>query len=146
MITTLGAISLFEQFKSKRGRLIRLCVSKQWSEWLELDFKITASTDGRLTRDDRRSLGKELSAFANSQGGLIVWGVEASRGAPDEADVARATRPIQHLAALLRTLRRRLRRRCRQQSWEYNTYRSGTAARRAVSSSHLCQRSTAIRS
>jgi hypothetical protein len=104
MIKSAGAQALFEQFKSRRGGLIRSCVTNQWSEWLELDFKTTPSTDGRLKRDDRKSLGKELSAFANSQGGLIVWGVEAKRGGPDEPDITKAIQPIPHLAAFLADL------------------------------------------
>lgn len=48
-----------------------------------LEFKVIGSD---LTqRDDKRNLAVALSGFANSDGGVIVWGVEARRVAKDQS-------------------------------------------------------------
>jgi hypothetical protein len=45
-------------------------------EHLHLDFKTVDKADFSK-REDRRNLAKCISGFANSDGGLIVWGVDA---------------------------------------------------------------------
>ena len=54
------------------------------TEELFIDFK-RAVSDGKnfitLHRDDRKNLAKAISGFGNSEGGVIVWGVECSRDA-----------------------------------------------------------------
>jgi hypothetical protein len=54
---------------------IRRFVDNGREEDLHLDFKNVL--DPRLNRDDRKNLAIALSAFANSDGGIIVWGVDA---------------------------------------------------------------------
>lgn len=49
-------------------------------EHLFLDFKLV-SNPALVSRDDRRNLAKALSGFANSSGGLVVWGVDARKNA-----------------------------------------------------------------
>lgn len=71
-------------------------------EDLYLDFKRKENpASAALSDADKRNLSKSLSGLAHSVGGLIIWGVEASRGGNDleEADVARALCPIQNVAA-----------------------------------------------
>lgn len=60
-------------------------IQERQQEHLHLDFKLI-STSG-MGRDDRRNLAKAISGFANSDGGLIVWGVDASKNA-DGVDCA----------------------------------------------------------
>src|ERR1039458_9049061 len=45
-----------------------------------LDFK-TVSNANLRGNDDKRNLAKSLSGFANSSGGIIVWGVDARKNA-----------------------------------------------------------------
>jgi hypothetical protein len=59
----------------------------QQTEHLQLDFKTVNSA--LLNRDDRMSLACALSGFANSSGGLIVWGVDARKNG-DGVDCATA--------------------------------------------------------
>lgn len=67
-------------------------------EGLQLDFKLKSNTtNGELNRDDRKVLGPALSAFANSAGGLLVWGIEAKRNS-DGVDAADREVPIPNLA------------------------------------------------
>src|ERR1022692_4832237 len=54
----------------------------EWqSEELFLDFKRSASNGAgrRLTDHDRDNLGRAISGFGNSEGGLIVWGACRAR-------------------------------------------------------------------
>lgn len=50
-------------------------VSDRRREDLTLDFKLAPTAFGN--RDERRTLATAISGFANSAGGLLVWGVEA---------------------------------------------------------------------
>jgi len=51
---------------------------------------------GELNREDRENLGVALSAFSNSRGGLIVWGVTARKD-DDGVDCATALQPIANI-------------------------------------------------
>lgn len=85
---------LFDQIKSEGADAIDRFVMQRQQENVELEFKTKANHGaGDLTKDDRRNLGILLSAFANSMGGLIVWGVAASKN-EDDIDCASATKPI----------------------------------------------------
>jgi Schlafen, AlbA_2 len=69
------------------------------SEELFLDFKRSAN-DGngkRLHDRDLNNLAKAISGFGNSEGGVIIWGVDASPDI-DDADVAKARKPIKNVA------------------------------------------------
>lgn len=46
-------------------------------EHLQLDFKTV--NDSSIDKDDRKNLAKYISGFANSAGGIIVWGIDARR-------------------------------------------------------------------
>ena len=71
-------------------------ISESQSEELFLDFKRSASNGAgkRLTDHDRNNLGRAISGFGNSEGGLIVWGVDC-RSDEREGDVAFETFPLQ---------------------------------------------------
>lgn len=69
------------------------------SEELFLDFKRSADhgVGNRLHDTDRKNLGEAISGFGNSEGGVIVWGVDC-RPHPKRGDVAGAKHPIAHPA------------------------------------------------
>lgn len=73
------------------------------TEELFLDFKQAAS-DGKSMRtlhpNDRRNLGKAISAFGNSEGGVLVWGIECSRDL-DIGDVAKAKVKVKNVHRFL---------------------------------------------
>lgn len=57
-------------------------IINQQTEELFLDFKQAVSIGKNfvtLHRDDRKNLAKAISGFGNSEGGVILWGVECSR-------------------------------------------------------------------
>jgi hypothetical protein len=92
--------ALFEQIEREGFVAIEQAVAERQQENVGLDFKEKSdASNGRLTRDDRQMLAENLSAFANSAGGLLVLGVEARKDA-DGVDAAAAVRPIKELARL----------------------------------------------
>lgn len=66
------------------------------TEELFLDYKRSADggAGGALHNNDRSNLAKAISAFGNSEGGVIVWGVDC-RNVPGQGDVPTAAHPIQ---------------------------------------------------
>ena len=82
--------------------MIESFVNEGREEDLQLDFKTTNSTDFS-NRDDRKTLATAISGFANSSGGLIIWGVEAKPNR-DNTHFATAKKPIAGLRFFLTKL------------------------------------------
>lgn len=78
-------MNLLDFFNSiDESRLKEFVVSKQ-EENLHLDFKTVNRTD--LSHgDDKKNFARALSGFANSCGGIIVWGVDARKDNTTEID------------------------------------------------------------
>jgi hypothetical protein len=72
-------------------------IAERQSEELFVDFKRSSDngTGARLSDADRGNFAKAISGFGNSEGGIIVWGVDCR---PNQAigDVARAKVEIQN--------------------------------------------------
>ena len=63
------------------------------SETLHLEFKKKKTREKpELERDDKQNLGRLISAFSNSDGGLLVWGIHTKK--VEEIDVAAETRSV----------------------------------------------------
>lgn len=79
---------------AKRGEVaLRDFCTNQFAETLHLEFKQkknpqTASLDG----DDKQNAGKLASAFSNSDGGVVIWGIATTK--VDSFDVATESKPI----------------------------------------------------
>ncbi|HEY4129401.1 MAG TPA: ATP-binding protein [Gemmatimonadaceae bacterium] len=89
-------MSLSDLFDSLDATRIAEYIRTQQEEHLLLDFK-TASRSDLSGSDDRKNFAKALSGFANSDGGLIVWGVDARKLKPDGPDCATAEKEIDNL-------------------------------------------------
>lgn len=88
---------LFDQIVDEGSPAIDRLVTERFQENVELEFKTKSNSDtGDLSKDDRKNLGILLSAFANSMGGLIVWGVGARKN-DDGVDCANEPIPIKQL-------------------------------------------------
>ena len=90
------AEDLFEEISAAGITAIDEFIATRRSEELFLDFK-RSSTDGvgsRLDDNDRKNFAKAISGFGNSEGGVLVWGVNCSNDAAG-ADVAQFKVPIQ---------------------------------------------------
>jgi len=73
------------------------------TEELFLDFKQAVSGGKNfncLHRDDRKNLAKAISGFGNSEGGVIVWGVECARD-KEVGDVAQAKVKVRNVHRFL---------------------------------------------
>jgi hypothetical protein len=83
------AEDLFERIKTEGEGAIEYFIETQQSEELFLDFKRSADNGSgiKLHNNDRQNLAKAISGFGNSEGGIIVWGIECSRD-PKKGDVA----------------------------------------------------------
>jgi hypothetical protein len=98
----LGAFSNMDRAEDLFNRIVaggetaidELIASRQ-SEELFLDFKRSSDNGSgrRLSDVDRKNLAKSISGFGNSEGGVVVWGIDCSRNA-DGADVASLKVPL----------------------------------------------------
>lgn len=77
-------------------------VANGQEEHLTLDFK-TVSNANLKGEDDKRNFAKALSGFANSSGGLIVWGVDARKNSQG-VDCAVEAKPISSLRLFISRL------------------------------------------
>lgn len=66
-----------------------------WTETLFLDFKRSSDNGAgtKLHAKDRDRLGKAVSGFANSDGGVLVWGINCSKNSNGE-DAADTPIPV----------------------------------------------------
>lgn len=77
-------------------------ISQNQEEHLNLDFKTINNSDLSHS-DDKKNLAKSLSGFANSSGGIIVWGIDARKNS-DGVDCASARKEIDRLALFVSRL------------------------------------------
>lgn len=85
------AFSLLELLKTKGLSQINAWIEEGLREDLHLDFKRKTNPGvARLSPDDKRNFSRALSGFANSDSGLIIWGI----GAPGSGGGIRTKHPI----------------------------------------------------
>jgi Schlafen, AlbA_2 len=94
-------MGLRDDFEAITLDTIRGFVNDGREEDLHLDFKNVV--DPALARDDRKTLATAVSGFANSDGGIIVWGIDARPNAHG-VDCASALREIPNVQLCLTRL------------------------------------------
>jgi len=72
-------------------------------EHLHLEFKVINKSDFSH-RDDRKNFAKAVSGFANSDGGIIVWGIEANSKNDEGIDCATSKQELEHASLFLSKL------------------------------------------
>ena len=93
-----SAASLFEQFlygDSANLDRVNKAIAESEPETLYLDFKRNASggaVNAKPTDHTKEHLSRTVSAFANTEGGLIVWGVESKDGSANRGEPIPAIR------------------------------------------------------
>lgn len=92
------AEDIFKRIEDKGVAAIHEFIAEAASEELFLDFKLSKDrgANSRLAEDDLRNYSEAISGFGNSEGGVIVWGVECSPKNPNKADVASRREPIEN--------------------------------------------------
>jgi hypothetical protein len=89
--------SLFDKIQAEGEPALQRLVADKLQESVDLDFKIKKdSNSGNAADDDKKNLAKLLSAFSNSMGGLVIWGVDARKN-PEGVDCAIALTPISNI-------------------------------------------------
>lgn len=90
------AEDIYKRIQSEGEVAINDFILSRSSEELFLDFKRSSDHGaGRtLHQNDRNNLAKAISGFGNSEGGVIIWGIDCSSDQVG-ADVARSRSPIQ---------------------------------------------------
>jgi Putative DNA-binding domain len=95
-------LTLKELFDSLSGEHLQTWIARGQEEHLRLDFK-TASSPDLSSTDDKKNLAKVLAGFANSDGGIAVWGVDARKNS-DGVDCAIALKLIPNAALFVSRL------------------------------------------
>ena len=83
------------------GLLEKWRANKQ-PETLHLDFKRGGWDGGDVRGDDRKALAKALSAFSNTEGGVLVFGAATGKGKPDTLESFEPIDRIEQYAERLR--------------------------------------------
>ena len=94
--------SLFETLDTWAA--IERLIADGEAEGLYLECKAPASS--QLTREQRAQLAEAASGFANTGGGVILWGVSTTRHAHSTLDVLTQTEPIGHSLRLAQEIDR----------------------------------------
>ncbi len=86
--------SVYEQFCNGGWSYLQGLAKDREEETLHLDFKRKKDTqNGKPDRIDKSNFSKALSGFANAEGGVLAWGVDARQGA-DGFDAVQGLAPI----------------------------------------------------
>ena len=80
-------------------KMIEKYVSSKQQEDLHLEFKELANGQS-IGKDDRKNLAKAISGFANSDGGIVIWGISTKKD-EDRVDAADEQKPIPNPNAIL---------------------------------------------
>lgn len=94
-------MNLKEKFDLINLKEIHRYVEEGEQENVELEFKQANPNDFRGKQADQSNFAIALSGFSNSQGGIIVWGVEARRLEEQGLDCASKLRPFKNPKAFV---------------------------------------------
>lgn len=80
-------------------------ISDGQEENLTLEFKTVnhPDYDDKNKAFDKKNISKAISGFANSSGGIIIWGIKASHNTSGQ-DIAKEKKPIRELTKFLNIL------------------------------------------
>jgi hypothetical protein len=95
-------MTLAETFDQLDWATIESYVELKQEEHLHLDFKTLRNAE-LTSGDDKRSIARCISGFANSSGGIIVWGIDARKNS-DGIDCATAIVELRKPAVLVSRL------------------------------------------
>jgi hypothetical protein len=96
-------MTLAESFDQLDWAIIESYVELKQEEHLHLDFKTLRNAE-LTSGDDRRNIARCISGFANSSGGIIIWGIDARNKNEDGIDCASAIVELRKPALLVSRL------------------------------------------
>src|SRR5450759_1748652 len=93
---------LFDQLVHRGEAAIDDFIAQQISEELFIDYKRSANDgdDSKLHQTDKENFARAVSGFGNSEGGIVVWGVDC-RTDPQRGDVPAGKHPIKNVKRFL---------------------------------------------
>lgn len=97
-----GADQLFEIYRAGGLTYLQSLVGKEVETQIQ-DFKLLEKSQPPMSKGDKGTYAKALSGFANSDGGVIVWGVDCRKDSTG-ADVVQPLRPLPQLTVLISDL------------------------------------------
>src|SRR5229473_4366007 len=95
-------MSIADFFNALTLQMIVSFVEERQEEHLSLEFKTIAGPEMKAG-NDQRSFAKALSGFANSAGGVVVWGIGTTKSASGN-DAASSRAPIRNVAMFVQRL------------------------------------------
>lgn len=95
---------IFQRLQENGYSEVERMIQEQQEENVFIDFKLKSDhSTHTLSKDDKKNYAKALSGFANTAGGVIVWGVDASKN-ENGVDAANDQKPIANARAFLTQL------------------------------------------
>ena len=91
-------VTLWEDLIADPANAVQSLITSKTHESLRLEFKTKSDQSGDLNKDDKKNLGEALSGFSNSDGGILIFGIETKRDG--EGEYASEFKPIYPLSAL----------------------------------------------
>src|SRR6476620_3830787 len=95
-------MTLAETFDQLDWATIKSYVELKQEEHLHLEFKTLKNAE-LTSSDDRHHIARCISGFANSSGGIIIWGINARKNS-DDIDCASAIVELRKPAVLVSRL------------------------------------------
>lgn len=99
------SLDLFNKIKEQGIAYIDDAINSKQVENYYLDFKSTEKADytgeRKLFASDKKNYAKAISAFGNSDGGVLVWGIKTGTA---DADYASSKAPIKNVSNFLSLL------------------------------------------
>jgi len=100
MDTPLDIAQLYERIDASE---VQRMIDEKQEENLFLDFKTVTRSD-LGDNSDRKNFARALSGFANSSGGIILWGVDARKEQSDGPDCACGAKEIDSVSTFVSRL------------------------------------------
>lgn len=89
---------LTQELRAAGERGLQKLVDDRQQEGVDLEFKRKRNARvGAADDDDKNALGAIVSAFSNSMGGLVIWGIEGAKDPETGIDCAISLEPIEDI-------------------------------------------------
>lgn len=100
---------LFDEAKKDKWQALTRWIDSRLEESVYLDFKRAVSTSADLQQEDVKNLSKSLSGFANTGGGILVFGMATGPSKKGEPSYAKEFAPVPNVSAFHEAIKKRVR-------------------------------------
>lgn len=96
---------IVEDIRKRGYKALLDIIARRESEKFFVDFKLTANDDYKEQRTlfdpDKKNLARAISGFGNSEGGIIIWGIDSSGRVDDYAKAIKPIKGVDNFKSLL---------------------------------------------